>query len=68
MWCNLISLLLSTSTQILFNDDPGESSFHHRGLRRGDPLSPMLFILVKEALNSIVNHATKESFLQPIAV
>lgn len=67
-WCNLISLLLSTSsTRILINGEPGDCISHRRGLRQGDPLSPMLFILVMEVLNSIVHFATQEHLLQPIA-
>jgi hypothetical protein len=67
-WCNLISLLLCTSsTRILVNGEPGEYIMHHRGLRQGDPLSPMLFILVMEALNAMVSYALREHILQPIA-
>jgi hypothetical protein len=64
----MVSLLLSTSTtRILVNGEPGSSILHHRGLRHRDPLSPMLFILVMEVLNSMVNFATQEHLLQPIA-
>jgi len=46
-WLDLICLILSTSsTQVLVNGEPGDTIFHHRGLTQGDPLSPMLFILV----------------------
>ncbi|WVZ54094.1 LOW QUALITY PROTEIN: hypothetical protein U9M48_004954 [Paspalum notatum var. saurae] len=66
-WRNLICLLLCTSsTRILVNGDPGESIKHQRGLRQGDPLSPMLFILVMEALNSLMNFATANNLLQPL--
>jgi hypothetical protein len=68
-WRDLICLILSTSsTQILVNREPEDTIFHHRGLRQGDPLSPMLFILVMDVLNSMVNFATSTGLLQPLAI
>lgn len=49
-WTNWISILLSTaSTRVLLNGRPGDRITHARGLRQGDPISPMLFIIVMEA-------------------
>lgn len=46
-WINWIAGLLSTSsTQILVNGIPGAPLRNHRGLRQGDMLSLMLFILL----------------------
>ena len=65
---NLISGILgSSSTRILLNGIPGEELFHRRGLRQGDPLSPMLFILVMDVLNCMVEKANSEGLLQPLA-
>lgn len=63
-WCNLVSRLLSTaSTRIWMNGEPGDAIRHQRGLRQGNPLSPM-FILVMDVLNSLFTKA--EEVLQPL--
>jgi hypothetical protein len=67
-WCDLLcGLLSSSSTQVLLNGCPGEPILHRRGLRQGDPLSPMLFILVMDVLNWMVIRADEEGLLQPLA-
>jgi len=67
-WRDLLSgLLTSSSTQILLNGTPGEFIQHKRGLRQGDPLSPMLFILVMDALNWMVTRAAEAGLLQPLS-
>jgi hypothetical protein len=67
-WKNLISCLLRTaSTKVLVNGQPGEEIMHQRGLRQGDPLSPMLFILIMDVLNSLFLKAGEMELLQPLA-
>lgn len=66
-WCNLIYILLLTaSTQVILNGKPGEVIYHQRGLRQGDPLSPMLFILVMDVLNGLFTKAESEGLLRPL--
>ena len=68
-WRDLICLILSTSsTQVLVNGVLGDIIWHHRGLGQGDPLSPMLFILVMDILNSLVNYAAMTGLLQSLAI
>jgi len=68
IWCDIISgLLCTSSTQILLNGSPGEKIYHQRGLRQGDPLSPMLFILVMDVLCHLIRKAVDERMLQPLS-
>lgn len=55
---NLASgLLWTSSTQVLLNGSPGQHISHRRGLRQGDPLSPILFILVMDVLGFLITKA-----------
>ena len=67
VWRNLIANLLQTaSTQVILNGEPGAFISHQQGLRLGDPLSPMLFILVMDVLNSLFTKADSEGLLLPL--
>ena len=66
-WTNWISMLLSTaSTKIILNGQPGRRICHARGLRQGDPLSPLLFVLVMEPLNALFRLAVNKQVLGPL--
>lgn len=62
-----MALILSTaSTRILLNGRPGKRICHTRGLRQGDPLSPMLFVLSMEVLNALILQAEEEQLFLPL--
>jgi hypothetical protein len=68
IWCDMISGLLATSsTQILLNGVPGDFIVHQRGLRQGDPLSHMLFILVMDILSRLIEKTSRDGHLQPLS-
>ena len=68
LWRDIISgLFSSSSTQVLVNGVPGDHIRHQRGLRQGDPLSPMLFILVMDVLGHMITKATNEGLLLPLS-
>lgn len=67
VWCNIIKMMLhSSSTRVLVNGELGEIIYHHWGLRQGDPLSSMLFILVMDVLNSFILRTQDLGLLQPL--
>jgi retron-type reverse transcriptase len=49
-WRDILSLLWCTTSSRILNGEAGKSIKHGRGLRQGDPLSPMLFILAMDPL------------------
>jgi hypothetical protein len=66
-WSNWISIMLSTaSTKVLLNGRPSRRIVHARGLRQGDPISPMLFVISMEALNSLILRADRHRTLTPL--
>jgi hypothetical protein len=70
-FCNLflkwISIILSSSsTRVTVNGVPGRCIKHARGLRQGDPISPMLFNCGMEALTVLMNRAVGENLLSPL--
>lgn len=55
-----------SAPKILMNGTPGRRIYHARGLRQGDPLSPMLFVLVIECFNAMLRKADECDLFSPL--
>lgn len=63
--CKLISQLVSSpSLSILVNDPPSNIFFPSRGMRQGDPLSPILFIILAKCLGRFILRKSQDQSLQ----
>jgi hypothetical protein len=66
-WRDWVSIVLSSaSTKIMLNGRPGHRICHARGLRQGDPLSPMLFVLAMEVFNNLLRWVEQTGRLTPV--
>lgn len=59
----IAALLLTSETRILLNGHESDSFKPARGLRQGNPLSPLLFVLVMDALQGLLAKATSWGLL-----
>lgn len=51
---------------MLINGRPGHRIRHSHGLHQGDPLSPLLFVIVMEVLNELIAEADRRGVLTPL--
>jgi hypothetical protein len=64
--CWISSLWCSASSLVLVNGIPSKRVLHCRGVRQGDPLSPMLFLLAMEPLHMLFKKAQDDLLLQKL--
>ena len=57
-WCRWIHTCISTAQfSVLFNESPIDFFGSSRGLRTGDPLSPLLFLVMMEVFSKMMKRA-----------
>lgn len=56
-------IFTSASSSVLLNGVPRKSFYCKRGVRQGDPLSPLLFVLGADLLQSVINSAYQHNVI-----
>jgi hypothetical protein len=65
-WISWVEDLLSSATSaVLLNGTAGKDFKCKRGVRQGDPLSPLLFAIAADLLQSVINHEYELGRLLP---
>ncbi|XP_020262172.1 uncharacterized protein LOC109838113 [Asparagus officinalis] len=66
-WCSWIHHILSSSkSAVLVNGSPTKFFHCHRGLKQGDPLSPLLFLLVADVLKKMISYSASAGDLSDL--
>ena len=63
----IAALLFTTSTSVIINGKDTQRIRLPRGLHQGDPLSPLLFVIVMEALAALFATTVQRGELSPLA-
>ena len=68
-WCRWIRTCISTvQFSVLFNGSPADFFGSSRGLRQGDPLSLMLFLVMMEVFSKMMKRAERDGLLRGFRV
>ncbi|XP_020253791.1 uncharacterized protein LOC109830842 [Asparagus officinalis] len=68
-WCNWIYHIVSSSScSVKVNGLPSKFFSCKRGLKQGDPLSPMLFNIAVDALNKMIHNNVEDGLLSNLGI